>query len=647
MPVEQANITLGTAGHIDHGKTALVRLLTGCETDRLKEEKERGMSIELGFAPCVIADMEVGIVDVPGHEHFVKTMVAGASGMDGVILVVAADDGVMPQTREHLDVLTLLGIEHGIVALTKIDRVGPDRLREARDEVEEFVQGTFLQGAPILPVSSVTGDGFERFYEALASLVQSVRPRRTDGVFRLPVERAFSVKGYGTVISGIPVAGSAETGQEIVLLPQGLAGRISATQVYGRASRTVMASQCAALNVRHWDHRTIKRGNTVTIAGYFQPERWYVCDLRLLRLPGLTLPNGARVKFHTGTSEVLAVVYLLRGDKVASDERCLVQMHLDAALVAGPGDRFVVRSLSPVLTVGGGTIVEAVSRRLKRSRPGIYEDLVERSSAVVRERDFAEYCLRKADTWALSADNLAHRVKVPVERMGVLLEEFISRGKAVKLDSGLYMHTATAVLIEERTLTVLRAFHESSPQSPGMTLSQLGESTGLDKAVLERVVTLLKEEGRVIEPNQRLALAEHRPSLSEGDRTLLASVESLFQARLFSTPTVEELIEEIRSGREATVKALNMLVEHGRLVRVAEKLYFHSDAVEHARELLASHIKREGRLESVKFKYLLDTTRKFAIPLLDYFDRIGVTVRVGNTRYLKSQGSAGGDEKTP
>ena len=262
--MEQINITLGTAGHIDHGKTALVKCLTGCETDRLKEEKERGMSIELGFAPCKIADKQVGIVDVPGHENFIKTMVAGASGMDAVILVVAADDGVMPQTREHLDILTLLGIRHGIVALTKIDRVSPEHRATVQANVAAFLRGTFLENAPILPLSNITGEGFDPFLEALWALVQSIEPRRLDGVFRLPLERGFSISGYGTVVAGIPVAGMARAGDEVVLLPENVTGRIRRVEVYGQPSDAVKAGQCAALNVGHWGHHAIHRGDTLT-----------------------------------------------------------------------------------------------------------------------------------------------------------------------------------------------------------------------------------------------------------------------------------------------------------------------------------------------------------------------------------------------
>jgi len=282
MPSEQINLTIGTAGHIDHGKTALVKCLTGCDTDRLKAEKERGMSIDLGFAPCTIADIEVGIVDVPGHENFIKTMVAGAVGMDAVLLVVAADDGVMPQTREHLDILTLLGVRHGLVALTKVDRVDSESLELARAELDDYLRGTFLEDAPVLPVSSVTGEGFDGFFEALVAMMESVEPKPLDGVFRLPLDRSFSVKGYGTVVSGIPVCGSAKVDDPVELLPQGITGRIRGIEVYGRTSDTVKAGQCAALNVRQLDQRTISRGDTLTVPGYFSAGKWFVCTLRLL-----------------------------------------------------------------------------------------------------------------------------------------------------------------------------------------------------------------------------------------------------------------------------------------------------------------------------------------------------------------------------
>ena len=634
MPSEQVNITLGTAGHIDHGKTALVKCLTGCETDRLKAEKERGMSIDLGFAPCSVAGTQVGIVDVPGHENFIKTMVAGASGMDAVLLVVAADDGVMPQTREHLDILTLLGVTRGLVALTKIDRVEPDHLELARADVEDLLQGTFLDGAPILPVSSVTGEGFDAFYEVLTALVQAVQPKPIDGVFRLPLDRAFSAKGYGTVVTGIPVSGSAHTGDEVALLPAGLTGRIRGIEVYGQKSDTVMAGQCAAVNVRHWDHRTIGRGDTLTAPGYFAPQEWFLCKLRLLPQQKLLLKNGSQVKFHTGTSEVPAKVYLIRGDRMQSGEEDIIQVRAQTPLVAGPGDHFILRTPSPAQTVGGGMIIEGVSRRLKRSRLNVYEDLRERVQAVLEEGRFVEYCVRSAESVAVGQTEIAVRAKVPQARLQGILAELVRDERIIALGPSLYVHRDTARETGDRVLEVVDDYHRRWPESPGITPDELRQSSRLEKVALEGVVGMLKSEDRLVERMGRLALPQHRTTFSQEDAEHLDHVESLFREQAFHPPSVKELVEATGATAGTVEGILRILREHQRLVPV-EDLLFHREAVDQAREILVDFLRKEGRLESVRFKYLLDTTRKFALPLLDYFDRVGVTRRAGNTRYLR------------
>ena len=636
METRQINITLGTAGHIDHGKTALVKLLTGCETARLKEEKKRGMSIELGFAPCTVDDLEVGIVDVPGHEHFIKTMVAGATGIDGVILVVAADDGVMPQTREHLDIMTILGVAHGIVALTKVDRAAPDRIAQVTADIRALTQGTFLEAAPILPISNVTGDGFWPFHEALTALVGSIKPKSIDGVFRLPVERGFSVKGSGTVLSGIPVSGSVKVGDQVVLLPEGLEGRVNAVQVYGRESDTARSGQCAALNVRHWEHGTIRRGDTLTVPGYFSPEEWYVCEMHVLAREGIFLKTGTRVKFHTGSSEAEASLYLMEGDLARAGDTCLVQLRLEVPTVAGPGDRFIVRLASPPLTVGGGHIIEASKTRLKRTRPEVIDDLKVRARAVTTDAAFAEYCLRASESSALSESDLSIRTKTRPARLKEILRDLAAAGKVFQVGKTLYLHRDAAALFRERILKTLADFHRAEPVSPGMTAPQLIESLKTDKTVLAHAVNSLKEAGKLVERNQRLALAEHREEFSDQERKNLDAVETLFRGRLFQPPDSAEVAAALRLDAAAVERVLRILVEHERLAPVADGLLFHKDAIDLARQKLTEFIQKEGELESVKFKYLLDTTRKFAIPLLDYFDRIGVTLRRGNTRYLKS-----------
>ncbi len=631
----QPNITLGTAGHVDHGKTALVKNLTGCDTDTLKEEKERGMSIELGFAPCRISDWQVGIVDVPGHEDFVKTMVAGASGMDGVIFVVAADDGVMPQTREHLEILTLLGVRHGVVALTKADRVGADDLELARAELADLLTDTFLKDAPIVAVSNITGAGYDGLLEALQAMVRAIRPKRTDGLFRLPIERTFSVKGYGTVVSGIPLAGAAKIGDEVVLLPQGSAGRIKTIQVYKNASDHVLAGQCTALNVPQLDHDTIGRGNVLTVPGYFSAAEWYTCHLRMLPHEGLFLKNASHVKFHTGTSETVATVYLPAGSAVAAGQECVAQFHLAEPVIAAPADRFIVRSLSPVRTIGGGIVVEAEQRRCKRNKPEILQDLADRAAAVSDEHAFAEYCVRTAEAGSASASEIARRCKIPQARMPGIVGELVRQKKVVELAGGHYVHEQTATAAGERVLHAVGEFHRQSPDSPGMTVDDLQKAAGLDKRLFEPVLAQLKVSGRLADRAGRLALPTHKAAVAAQDQALMDRIESLFAAAPFAPPGLAEVAAALKVAPPALDKTLRLLVQHQRLVKVGVDLYFHKPAVERARQVVIDHITKEGRLESVQFKYLLDTSRKYAIPLLDYFDRIGLTRQVNHTRYLR------------
>jgi len=637
MSTVQTNITLGTAGHIDHGKTALIKCLTGCDTDRLKAEKQRGMSIELGFAPCLISDTEIGIVDVPGHENFIKTMVAGASGIDGVIFVIAADDGVMPQTREHLDILTLLGVKSGITALTKVDCIAKDRLQTVTKEVRDFLTGTFLENAPILPVSSITAEGFDAFVEGLKELVGKIQPKASDGVFRMPIERTFSLKGYGTVVTGIPVSGSIKTGGEAVLLPQALKGRIKAIQAYKKDSDTAIAGQCSALNVPSLDYKIINRGDVITVGEYFTPQKWYLCKLHVLDSNKLVLKNGTKVKFHTGTSEVVSTIYLTEAASPAAGQKCFIQVKLNAPVVAGPGDRFIVRSLSPSHTIGGGMIIEAISKKLKRSQPGVLEDIRQRANAILVNKDFVEYCIKKADSNAVTKKELLFRTKLLPEKLEQILADLTNQGKVFNLTSKKYIHLENAPQMQQQLLEIISHFHSKNPESPGISNSRLCEASGLEKDVFDGLVKLLISDGKLIERKHRLALPQHRETFNETEQKLLDSVESLFKGAMFTPPKPEEVVQATKAAAKMIEKILQILIEQESLVRVDNNLFFHREAVKKARQKLTEFIEKEGMLESVKFKYLLDTSRKFAIPLLDYFDRIGVTNRVGNTRYLKKQ----------
>jgi selenocysteine-specific elongation factor len=565
-------------------------------------------------------------------------MVAGATGIDGVIFVIAADDGVMPQTREHLDILTLLGVRYGIVALTKVDCVEPARIENVTAEIKSFLEGTFLEEAPILPISSVTGQGFDTFYDALVTLVGTIEPKRADGVFRLPVERTFSVKGYGTVVTGIPVAGSVKIADEVVLLPDGAKGRVKAIQVYRRNSDTAIVGQCAALNIPQWDYKTIERGCTVTVGDYFQPEQWYLCELRVLPHVKSPLKNGASIKFHTGTSEAVASVFLLKGNSIAPGSECFLQIGLKnpQRIVAAPRDRFILRGLSPAQTIGGGMIIEALEKKLRRNQPQIIEDAHNREKAVQIEKDFVEYCVKTAAGFAANQNELSARAKMLPERLKNVLDELVGEGRLMPLGSKLFIHRDTSRNVRQKLLEIVRDFHRSKPESPGLTIEQFHEASGLKKDVFDALLALLLSEKMLVEKKHRLALPEHRETFSEDEQTLLQNIESLFKAQPFNPPSGEAVVQKTSANPDEVQRTLRILIEQEQLIRVDKDLLFHREAVEEARRILISYIHAEGGLESVKFKYLLDTSRKFAIPLLDYFDRIGVTRRVGYTRYLRN-----------
>jgi selenocysteine-specific elongation factor len=637
MESKQINITLGTAGHIDHGKTALVKLITGCDTDRLKIEKERGMTIELGFAPCTIADIQVGIVDVPGHENFIKTMVAGATGIDAVIFVIAADDGIMPQTREHLDILTLLGIKNGVVALTKSDCVNNERLGDVTEQIKKFLIGTFLEDAPILPVSNITGQGFNGFIEALEKMVAKVNPKKTDGVFRLPVERAFSLKGYGTVVSGIPVSGQIRVGDEVALLPQNIKGRIRAMQVYKRDSDIALCGQCAAFNIPHWDYKTISRGDVVTIEGYFQASKLYLCNLKMLANGKLSLKNGVQIKFHTGTSEVGGNLFLLEGNNITAGEQANILIKLNAPVVAGPCDRFIVRTTSPVQTVGGGFIIEAIEEKPKRNNPQALEEVKNRAKAVLNASDFVEYSIKNAKEKAAEKTQIAYRTKLPMAQLDVILNELKKNDKILNMSSSLFIHAETIAGLEGKLLEIVKEFHKTNPESPGLNANDILERAQLPKVVSDAVTAKLISEGKLSERKGRLALPEHKEVFNEQEEKLIRTTESLFIKNLFNPPKPDEIIEQTHSDPDKIRRIFKILTEQQQIIEVEKGLFFHRQAIEKAKQILITFINKEGKMESVKFKYLLDTSRKFAIPLLDYFDRIGITRASGHTRYLKEK----------
>ena len=640
---ERINLTIGTAGHVDHGKTSLVRNLTGCDTDFLKEEKERGMSIDLGYAPFCFRDFEAGIVDVPGHENFIRTMVAGATGIDCVLFVVAADDGVMPQTREHLDILSLLGLRHGLIAMTKADRVSPDRLLEAEHQIRAQVEGTFLAGSPIVPVSNVSGDGLLDLCERLGEIVPNITRRDTGGPFRVPVDRSFVVKGFGTVVTGIAVSGSASIGDELELIRQKSSvpesGRLRSVQVYQEQAETALAGQCAALNIPQWKQSEIRRGDAVVAPGFFAPHEWILCQLRLLPADRNVLRNGDRIRFHAGTSDVTGSVYLLTAGQMIAGDEAVVQIRLDTPLVLGPRDHFIVRLQTPARTIAGGQVLEGLKRRLKRTNEATLTYAAEKSDAVNDPSLSVELCLRRSAMAGSTVEELSQSTTLLPEEVEACLEKLKSEGVVLPLGRNGFIHREIVLEVGGAILRALEEYHRVEPLSPGATKPKLIELAGLTAACFEVAMPPLLAQRQIVfhEAAHRLTLASWTPKLPPAVAALCEQIEALFRKRLFNPPSPTEAAQEIGAGGRDFDQALKALRESGRLVPVPDGVVFHADAIAQAVAIVNRHFEKESRLESVDFKYMLDTTRKFALPMLDHLDAIGVTRRVGNTRFLKKR----------
>jgi selenocysteine-specific elongation factor len=637
---------IGTAGHIDHGKTALVRLLTGCETDTLAEERQRGLTINLGFAPCRLADnSRVGIVDVPGHEKFIKNMVAGAAGIDMVLLVVAADDGVMPQTREHLSIVELLGVKKGLIAVTKIDMVEGEMAELVIEELKDYLKGTFLEGAPICPVSSISGEGYDGFYHALNDMVSSINPREISGVFRLPVERAFTLKGYGTVATGIPFSGRVAVGDTLELVPGTKKCRVRGMQVYNEMANEGFAGQCVALNITDLSQDDFTRGMSLVTPGYFEPTPFIAARLKLLDSCPVPVKNRTPVRFHTGTAEVMGRVILLDHKTLEPGDEALVQLRLDEQQIVGPGDHYIIRLNSPLVTVGGGVILGGGRRRLKQFKEWIIEDLIEKESAISNETTFVEHLLKEERYVPQRGGDLAKKANLPRERITEIIDELHKTGRIARIgNKDLYVHILPFENLEQKVLDILRDFHQHKPVSLGMSRIDVRKELKLDSVLLDEVVNSLISSGTVIEEAKSLRLSDFKVALDGKRRKLKSQIEEKLQTDLFKPNSPEDLANFLKTSPKIVGELLALSAQERTLIEL-DGIFFHTDSIEEARNRLVEHLKKEEKIGAASFRDLLGTTRKFSYALLEHFDLAGVTVRIENLRYLKGAGPARKAEK--
>lgn len=635
-------IIVGTAGHIDHGKTSLVKALTGVNADRLKEEKERGITIDIGFADLTVGDVHFGFVDVPGHERFVKNMLAGAHGIDLVMLVVAADESVMPQTREHFDICRLLEVKAGLVVITKTDMVEPEFAELVEAEVAEYVAGSFLENAPILRVSSRTGEGIEELKKALVQLARKVEMRDESAVARLPVDRVFTIKGFGTVITGTLIAGRISVGDELELLPSdNRRARARSIQVHGQAMPEAKAGERTAINLQGLELDEVARGQVLVPAGRLTSSSMLDVKLHLLKSAPRPLRSRSRVHLHIGTAEVLARVVLLGQNELAPGAACFAQLRLESPTPALPGDHFIVRSYSPTVTIGGGMIVDALpsKHRLREGAQVVAQleklaaaDEIERIALLVemaaeRGMNYAELAARSGstdETIKRATDNLVKSRRLVTASNNPLLllarAQFDDLGKQVR--------------------AMLKAFHQRSPLESGMGREELREKifAKLPPEIFRAVIAQLTERGEVIAEKDLLRLATHRVALSAEEQAAKDHLAEIYQRAGLQPISLEEAMAQAGSqfgiDKARAQRFAQMLVNGGDLIKIAD-LVFHRSAIETLRETLQRFKAEHGaKLDVGSFKDLTGVSRKYAIPLLEYLDRQRVTRRVGDTREI-------------
>jgi selenocysteine-specific elongation factor len=628
------HVIVGTAGHIDHGKSTLVEALTGSNPDRLEEEKRRGITIDLGFAFLDLGDVRFGFVDVPGHEKFVRNMLAGVGGIDLVVLVIAADESIKPQTREHFDICRLLGIPRGIVAITKSDLVDPDVLGLVRLEIDEFVRGSFLEGAPIAPVSATTGGGLDAFKKELLRVAETVPAKDAAQHFRLPVDRAFSMKGFGTVVTGTLVSGSLQAEDEAELYPLRKRVRVRGLHSGGRAVARAMAGQRTAVNLAGIEREEIQRGMVLGPPGVFEPTKRL--DARIMLLASARpLKNRARVHFHQGTAEAIADVVLIAGNELAPGQSALAQLRLDQSVLLLPGDRFILRQFSPVVTIGGGTALDVQAARHKRADPSV-ATFLETLEGRNREEILAAFA--EAAPQGLNLSQLTARTGWSDSEIRQIVKNLVAAKRSRVIgDQPLTIASIRLVASYAAGLRIaLEKFHQANPLLPGIPKQDLRGRAGKTSAeIFATALDDLVKTGIVSVSGDLVQRAGREIALSAEEAKAKELIEKEFERAGLTVPSFSAVLEKLPVESKRAQKILQILLREKVLIKVTDELIFHRAAVAQLREMLVKYRKERGnKLPIPVFKELTGITRKYAIPLLEYLDRERVTRRVGDERVI-------------
>jgi selenocysteine-specific elongation factor len=629
------HVIIGTAGHVDHGKTSLIQALTGTNTDRLKEEQERGMTIDIGFAALKLPDGTIaGIVDVPGHERFLKNMLAGAGGVDVVMLVVAADESVMPQTVEHLDILRILDVKVGVVVLTKCDLVEKDWADAVEEDVRGHLAGSFLAAAPILRVSSTTGKGIDALKRALLSAVGRTEVRNASLPARLPIDRVFTRPGFGTVVTGTLTDGVLRVGDALEILPQGLAVRTRGLQVHNQKVTDAEAGSRVAVNLAGVDPDTIHRGAVLAVPGAALATDVMDAALRILPTAPGPLKNRSRVRVHIGTAEVIGRVRLLDDrDELAPGARGFVQFRAEEQFACLRGDRFVVRSFSPLRTVGGGTVLDTAPRRHRKADPVVLAALAAKESGT--PEDLIETILQNYPHGAPRSQVVA-AAAMPAADCARALDMLAAADRVVALSSDRYITAAHLRTVTDRAASTLAAYHERYPLRPGMPKEEFRAALGhsADARALQSLAAHWATDGTVTVEGATVRRGDFQVALSERQQALLLRIEDYFRTCGIAMPTIQEVVDEVHAPPDAVKALLRVGAERNRFHRLGEDQYYHAETIARLQEIVAAYVAEHGVITVSAFRDLTESNRKFSLLVLEYFDQIRFTRRQGDERVL-------------
>jgi len=628
------HIVIGTAGHIDHGKSALIKSLTGTDPDRLKEEKERGMTTDLGFA---FYGDNVTIIDVPGHEKFVRHMLAGASTIDFVLFVIAADDGVMPQTVEHLEILKLLDLKKGIIVLTKKDLVKDDWLEMVSADIRKLIHGTFLESAPILPVSNVTGEGIDLLKAKLTEMIGQIEVKPDLGIFRMPIDRHFTIKGFGTVVAGTILSGKIRIGDTLEILPQKTKVKIRGIEVHNKKVEEATLGYRAAINLAGVEKEEVERGYVLAQIGYFEPSNFLNASLYLLQSCVKPMKTFARIRIHLGTSELIGRAVLLEKKLLMPGEKGMVQFRLETPAVSNIGDRFVIRTYAPPNTIGGGTIIDPKAAKVTAYDEQLIDHLQKIETGNPEKR--IEENLNENFDLPRKVDEIAYDLNILASEVPGLLKQLMAQGTVVCLDEkrGLYYTRANLDILTQKIIAALKAFHQANPARTGPLRLELSTqaSRNLDHLLFNYALDRMVKDNQIqIHDDDRVSLAEFKVRIDDSLNQMLKKIERIFLNAGYKPPDYNELLI-LRLGPEEMVKkAHRYMLDTGVLVYIGESISMHRDLVLQAREKLIGTLRKKPEIRVSEFRDLLDASRKYVLPLLIYFDTQGVTIKRGDVRVL-------------